>query len=184
INVIKQELITNNLDLLLSDINQLDGLCSKMDEEAFLPLKEKDLGVDIARRIYGFYNLIDKIGDKLKCKTNVSTAGLKSNGFNGGYRKYMMINNYAVSLEFNLKYWIEKAETPIWIGIKDSEWNYIPGLKDKLINIKRVNIDQVFIDDFGFTFIPIFLPLRVSQDIIIKEVSDYINYIFEKLDLN
>lgn len=182
INFVKEELIANNSYVLLSDINQLNGLCSRMDEEAFLPLKERDLGVDIPKRIYGYYNLIDKIGDKLKHKSNVSTAGLKSNGFHGGYRKYMMINDFSISLEFNLKYWIEKAETPIWIGIKDSEWNYIPGLKDKLMNIKGINIEQVFVDDFGFTFIPVFLPLRVSQDIIVNEVLDFIKCIFDNVD--
>jgi hypothetical protein len=180
INVVKQELIVNNLDVLLSDINQLNGLCSRMDEEAFLPLKEQDLGVDIPKRIYGYYTLIDKICDKLKYKANVSTAGLKSNGFYGGYRKYMMINDFSVSLEFNLKYWIEKAETPIWIGIKDSEWNYIHELKDKLMNIKSINIEQIFVDDFGFTFIPVFLPLRVSQNIIVDEIINFINKIFEE----
>jgi hypothetical protein len=38
ISVVKQELIANNLDVLLSDNNQFKGLCSRMDEEAFLPL--------------------------------------------------------------------------------------------------------------------------------------------------
>ena len=128
--------------------------------------------------------MIDKIGDRLKHKANVSTEGLKSNGFNGGYRKYMMINDFSVSLEFNLKYWIEKAETPIWIGIKDSEWNYIPGLKDKVINIKGINIEQIFIDDFGFAFIPVFLPLRVIQDIIVDKVVNFIEEIFEDLASN
>lgn len=181
INVIRHELIANNLNILLSDINQLDGLCSRMDEEAFLPLKEKDLGVEIPKRICGYYNLIDKIADRLKFKMNVNTDGLRNNIFHIGYRNYMMINDYSVTLELNFKYWIEEAETPIWIGIKDSEWDYIPGLKNKLININRVNINQIFVGDYGFTFIPIFLPLRVSQDIIINEVIDFIEEIFDRL---
>ncbi|ADQ14488.1 hypothetical protein [Halanaerobium hydrogeniformans] len=185
INIIRQELVTNNLDILLSDINQLDGLCSRMDEEAFLPLKEKDVGVDIAKRIYGYIQLIDKFTDKLKIKLNVNTDGLKCRHFREGYKQYLMINDqWGVSLEFNLEYWIKKAETPFWIGIKDSNWNYAPEIKDELLAIKKIDINQVFIGKYDFTYIPIFLPFGVSEDVVVNNVIDFIDEIFVRLSFS
>lgn len=182
INIIRQELVANNLVTLISDINQLDGLCSRMDEEAFLPLKEKDVGIDIAKRIYGYIQLIDKFTDKLKMELDSSTDGLNRTSFYGGYKQYMMIDGkWGVSLEFNLEYWIKKAETPFWIGIKDSDWNYTPEIKEKLLAIEEIDINQVFINNYGFTYIPIFLPFGVSEDIIINDVLDFINKIFVRI---
>lgn len=182
INIIRQELIVNNLDILLSDLNQLNGLCSRIDEEAFLPLREVDLGINIPKRVYGYIQLIDKLTERLKIELNASTKGLRSSNFYDGYKQYIMIEgNWGVSLEFNLKYWIEKAETPLWIGIKDSNWNYDSAIRTKLISLKNIDLNQVFIGKHGYTYIPLFLPLRVSEDIIIKELVDFIDKIFKVL---
>jgi len=181
INVIKQELISNNSALLLSDLNQLEGLCFKIDEEAFLPLKEQDLGIDIAKRIYGYYNLTDKIADELKSKLEAKTEGLKSSAFHGGYRKYMTINQWSVSLELNFKYWIEKTETPLWVGIKDKNWDYDSNIKEKLMSLQEVDAEQIFVGDYSFTYVPLFLPLRVSENIIINEIVSFLVMVFEKL---
>jgi len=126
--------------------------------------------------------LIDKLTAKLKIKLNASTKGLRSSNFYDGYKQYIMIeDNWGVSLEFNLKYWIEKAETPLWIGIKDSNWNYDSTIKTKLIGLKNLDLNHIFIGKHGYTYIPLFLPLRVSEDIIIKELVDFIDKIFTKI---
>jgi hypothetical protein len=179
INAIRQELIVNNLDILLSDLNQLDGLCSRMDEEAFLPLREADLGINIPKRVYGYIQLIDKLTERLKIEVNANTKGLRSSNFYDGYKQYIMINNRGVSLEFNLKYWIKRAETPLWIGIKDNNWNYDSAIRTKLIGLKNIDLNQIFIGKHGYTYVPLFLPLRVSEDIIIKELVDFIDEIFK-----
>src|SRR6056297_2096012 len=75
LKVIKHELIVNNLDELISDIIHLECLCFQMDEEAFLPLRGEELDIEIPKRIYGYYNLINKIIDKLERMNMVSTEG-------------------------------------------------------------------------------------------------------------
>ena len=181
LKVIKHELITNNLEKLKSDITQLEGLCSKMDEEAFLPLKGEELGIEIPKRIYGYYNLITKVIDKLERLSMVSKEGLKSSSSFGRYTRYLYINNWGVSLELNLKYWIEKSETPFWIGIKDNNWDYSAEIKDDLVGLRDININQIFIGEYGYTYIPLFLPLGVDEATVIDSVVNDIKRIFNRL---
>lgn len=54
IDIIRRTAI-NSCPEIVSDIIQLDGYCSQMDSEAFIPFKSEDLGADVARRIYKIY---------------------------------------------------------------------------------------------------------------------------------
>lgn len=181
LKVIKHELIAYNLEKLKSDITQLEGLCSKMDEEAFLPLRGEELGIEIPKRIYGYYNLIYKVIDKLERMPIVSTEGLKSRSSFSRYWKYFYINKWAAVLELNLKYWIEKSETPFWIGIKDNNWVYSAEIKDKLVGLRGININQIFKGKHGYTYIPLFLPLGVDEATVIDSVVNDIRRIFNRL---
>jgi len=180
INVIKQELIAEN-SKLLSDIDQLNGLCSKINEEAFLPIQDEELGIDVAKRIYGYYGLVDKITDRLKTKIGADTSGLQATGFRGGYRRYMRVGEWTVDLQFNLKYWIEEAETPLWIGIKE-EWDYNPIIQKKVESIEEVDQDNIFINKNGETVVPLFSPTGVDEATIINNLVSFIGKIFKVLN--
>ena len=186
ISTIKQELIAEN-SKLLSDLDQLSGLCSKIDEEAFLPIQDEEVGINVAKRIYGYYGLIDKVTDKLILKLNASTEGLRASSFYGGYRSYMEINEWSVDLQLNMKYWIEKAETPLWIGIKkvikpQKKWEYSPVIKKRVIRLDEVNPEYVFINQNGETLLPLFLPTGVDEATIIDNLVSFIGKVFKVLN--
>lgn len=70
LEIIKQSLIENSEIKLVSDIDQIIGFCEIIDNNTFLPIQDYDLSPSVARRISSYYDLIDKIYDKLKIEIN------------------------------------------------------------------------------------------------------------------
>jgi len=59
IDILRQALSTEHSPLL-NDLTQLQGLCDLMDENSFLLFVQEDFGVDRARRITSYYNIVDR----------------------------------------------------------------------------------------------------------------------------
>ena len=64
VNIIMQ-VLSEEHSPMVADLRQLQGLCERMDEEAFLPLTQEDFGIDRAQRILSFHNIVNKVADKL-----------------------------------------------------------------------------------------------------------------------
>jgi hypothetical protein len=142
LNIIKESLINNNERTSISDIDQIIGFCEIIDNNTFLPIQDNDLSPSFAKRIYSYYDLLDKMVDKLKMLIDISTSGLKATPQRFGYTRYLRIGNNCVSLELNTLFWAEYTDTPFWISIKDHEWQQPNELKNKLINTsKKLNIN-------------------------------------------
>ena len=125
---IKQSLLENNEINYASDVDQIIGFCEIVDNNTFLPIQEEDLSPSIARRINSYYDLIDKIYDKLvieinaRIKLNEKSKGtLKSTGQRFGYSKYFYIGNYCITLELHFIFWKTIADTPFWLTIRE-DW--------------------------------------------------------------
>ena len=71
-----------------SDIDQIIGLCSAIDNESFLPLQSEDLSPGIARRNNSYYDLTDKVVDELKKRGFANTRSLKATPQKYGYTRY------------------------------------------------------------------------------------------------
>lgn len=124
LNTMKNDL--NNSDFeVLSDINQLFGLCKRIDNESFLPIVEDDLSPSIPRKILSYYKIIDKVIDKLKLDINLSTNNVRKTAHDWGYTRYAKIESMSVELDVNMEWWSKYADTPFWIQIGDS-WNNTP----------------------------------------------------------
>jgi|GEM_PF-5903156 len=80
-----------------------------------------------------------------------------------------------------LKYWIEKSETPFWIGIKDNNWDYSAEIKEKLVGLRNFNINQTFIGKHAYTYILLYLPLKVDEATVINKIVIDIRRIFNSL---
>ena len=79
LTALKNDIGNSEFDVL-SDINQLKGLCEKIDANSFLPLTDEDLSPAVPRKILSYYRIVDKVIDKLAKEINLSTKGLKTTG--------------------------------------------------------------------------------------------------------
>jgi hypothetical protein len=71
-----------------ADVRQLQGLCERMDSEAFLPVRSGELSQEIGRRIAQMADLIDDVVTDLVRGGKASTKGLSWGGSRSAYGKF------------------------------------------------------------------------------------------------
>jgi len=171
---------------LVGDLSQLQGLCEKMDTDAFSPFSGEDFGVDRARRILSFYKVVDGVADQLKNVMGATSNGLKATPQYAGYRRYLNISRYGISIAFDCKSWIDSADTPFWLTIRDStgeHWTFDQVAREKLRSYEYSIPKKLFVHEgWGELRIPIYAPVNTCEtDVINKIVTDIVE-VFDKLD--
>ena len=186
LDMIKQSLIENNEKILVSDIDQIIGFCEIIDNNIFLPMQDEDLSPNIARRIYSYYNLLDKVFDKLKIEINANkgdSGRLQSRGQRFGYSVYCIINTYCVTLELQFPFWQKIADTPFWIAI-NTEWNkpQPTDFRDKLKKISiKIGINLYENDSNDLLYFALRPKLNEVEEVVIKDLSNQIKIIMNEL---
>jgi hypothetical protein len=118
LNVLRREAEVSNHDMLLGDIKQLNGLCSRMDSVAFLPLHPRDISPEIGRRVQHYADLVDDVVTELE-KHGADRKGLTTGGKQVTYARYFNFNGLGMGLAFSPRLWALYGETPIWLEIKE-----------------------------------------------------------------
>lgn len=159
-------------DALRAEIDQLIGLCERMDEEGFLPLSESDLDPAIGRKIYQMSSLVDKVADYLKVKKDSPLCKPTKDdkwggaGFNG---RSMLVRDRGVwfNLYFSAFKWhTEKSViSPYWIDVKVND----PGCNREALIAYLESLGGRFIDRKDAMAVPVpmaeFLGLEESDTI-------------------
>lgn len=138
LDAVRQYLVQNSENTLVSDIDQIIGFCQIIDSNTFLPIQDSDLSPSVARRMSSYYALLDKVVDKLKAKIGISTKGLKATGQRFGYTRYFKVDDYTISLELHLLLWQNVADTPFWLTVKE---NWKPQSVDFINKLKRISLE-------------------------------------------
>lgn len=128
VNIIWQALTAENSPMV-ADVRQLEGLCERMDAEAFLPFTQEDFGVDKAQRILCFYNIVNKVADEIINNLGASTKGLRATPQFGGYSRYLRLGDFGIAIRFSCDHWTSFAETPFGLTVKS--------IKDKISGYMR-----------------------------------------------
>ena len=66
LETMRYSLKEKNENNFVSDVDQIIGFCQIIDNNTFLPIQEDDLSPSIAGRISFYYDLLDKVFEKLK----------------------------------------------------------------------------------------------------------------------
>ena len=155
------------------DVLQLRGLTDRIDKEAFLPLKEDDVGNKrLARRIKGYQQLVDRITDRL-VKLELVRRGNRSyraasyrTGRGAGW-SMQLHGKLDLRFGIELRPWRDSGITPLWWVLKSSPAYSIE--KDWL-GIKRHIEDARPYEDS--LYIPIRLKTGVAEaDVIANAVE-------------
>lgn len=182
---IKTELDNDNDQRLLSDINQLIGLCETIDNDSFQPIIDEDLSPSIPKKINSYYEIVDKVVDELKSRNiELSTKGLVKTPQRYGYHRYFKINNYAFSMSLKLNLWAEYSDTPFWLLIwKDSKpkWS-IP--KDLAASCKILSktLNKTLVETSAELCISLNPKVNDTEDVLVNDLANQVELICEKLN--
>ncbi|RLD01978.1 MAG: hypothetical protein DRI32_09185 [Chloroflexi bacterium] len=184
LNTIRSAVETVGDTKTLSDIMQLEGLCEKMDEEAFLPLRSEELASNIGTRIVQYGYLIDELKDKLVAE-KIILKKTTSGGTLGSYVRYTysFTGEYQFHLHYNAFFWSKYRDTPLWLGLKRPTKPYSsfsPEAKKKLSALEFENPSRL-LQDGDELLVPLFLPIGVEKNEVIQSLVSQVREIAEYL---
>ena len=183
LEAIKQSLKENNETNFVSDVDQLIGFCEIVDNNIFLPIQDNDLSPSVARRISSYYDLIDKVYDRLVIDINARKETLKNTPQRFGYSKYFFIENYCIVLELHFIFWKTLADTPFWLAIKE-DWGKPQSseLKNKLKIISNKTNIKIYKNDMNdLLYFAIKPKINEVEEEVIKGIAEQIKTIMKEL---
>lgn len=178
-----QESVKAENDLeTLSDLVQLQGLCERMDEEAFLPIRSEELTSDLGTRIIQYCEIVDEIANTLVAEKIASKKGLRASSSGGAYWQYMLIYGHGCRLQFNPVFWKSLRATPIWFGIKKvavKQWVFARETKEKLVRLEMEEPTRLF-QIYDELLIPLYIPTNVEKADV---VTSLLTQLYEVIDV-
>lgn len=152
------------------NIVQLQDLCRRMDEEAFLPLRGDELtNLEMARRLINFSNLPFAIVDE------AVQLGLcikkKESNFRNGSGTYIRIGEFTAWVGFSANLWSEWGASPIWVNFYP-ESGQIPEVRKRLARFRVAVPPRCFdasINNYRWVAVPIFLPTYAEKQRIVED---------------
>lgn len=160
------------------DIQQLRGLASYQDEEAFLPIHPEEFGPALPRRIQGLYHLIGDVIDRGVREDWIINPRWE------GYGRYFKFKFAGVKgrpnlddrlgLFVNFPRWATNADTPLWLWIGTGVPISIARLSEGIPSLIRS-------EGLG-TDVPIYLPTGAEYESVVDEVARQIGAIANMID--
>jgi hypothetical protein len=177
LGTIRIQLVQDNEQILLSDLDQIIGLCETIDNNSFQPYQSEDFAPSFAKKINSYYDLADKVIDELKKRDLADTTNLNATPQKYGYTRYFKIENFGFSLNVRFDMWERIADTPFWLSIKDGTgqtWVQNETFKALTKNIVSKKSILTFENNKRELFIPIFPLLDKTEDIVVNDITDKI----------
>ena len=156
-----------------ADIRQLQGLARREDVEAFMPLRQEELGPALARRIRGLNQLIDDAVDARGAKEDwIHTSGLRATPQRYGYGRYFRFvrGDSAEYHWFGINYelWATREDTPLRLSLTRGS-----------ANKTRDRLKLQLYDEWNGIWAPIHLKTGVEYDDVLNDVASQLKTIAE-----
>ena len=186
LNSIKSKIEETNNIVLLSDLNQIIGLCETIDQNSFQPITDLDLSPKIPKNINSYYEIVDKVVDTLKTrKIGVSTKGLVKTPQRYGYHRYFATRELGMNFALKLDLWEKCADTPFWLAIsliQENDWIVTEQLTESLeiLSIKQ-NLTLIKFSNGNGYFLSIKPKLFETEDIVIRDLANKIEIIINEI---
>ncbi|MDB4980186.1 MAG: hypothetical protein JWM82_938 [Myxococcales bacterium] len=154
------------------DIAQLDGLCDRMDTDAFLPVSSEELTTSTYRRIVEFGSIADDVVAKLVDRGGASTTRLRSTAGNGYYGRYLSLRGVGAFLICDVRKWMKFAPTPLWLSVYGPQWtkSNAADAHRALAPYEAAAPGRVFKSADGFPAVALFVPHGVEREAVLASV--------------
>lgn len=170
---------------LCGDVEQLGGLCSRMDSTEFLPLTPKDVERHIGQRVQQFADLVDTVVAVLVRDHGATTKGLTTGGRQSTYGRFFRLASLGCFLAYMPPLWSRYGETPLWLNVKlrnkdnDNQWDTPLGLCDQVYAAFAGRPNRVCEHEGGI-HVGINLPVGVESREVVTEVVGQILFVAAK----
>jgi hypothetical protein len=165
----------------VSDVQQLQGLCNRMDNHAFLPLRSEELTANTGQRINQYCHLIDDITEMLVANNLASVKGLRSSGGFAWYGRYLRLHGVICLLQFSANLWANYRSTPLWLRVYGTEWTYSPASREALARLEIEDPPRLIVINNEELEIPLFMPTEEERDAVITTLYNQVTEIAQLL---
>jgi len=167
----------------LSDVDQLDAFCLKMDSEAFIPFTPEDVAPDVARRADRYYQVVDALVDYLRAdkSLNPSIKGVKATAYRRGYGRAINVRGYWLSINYDREMWMNPSsyETPFWVAIRSgADWKQDDYIQQALSQFP----DQEKSSIWGLTYLALHPKLYGTLDEIVADMKKQLMHFIDVID--
>jgi hypothetical protein len=168
----------------LNDIAQLSGLCKRMDEEGFLPLRSEEItNLGMARRIINLADLPFSIVDEAENQGLCDKKGLREVAYRYGAGRYVRIGKYSAWVGFNALQWKRLGVSPISVNFYP-EYCPIAEVRTSLSRFRNTTPPRCFdmeVRNYKWVVVPIFLTAGVEKHRIIEDAVLQIRELWDEL---
>lgn len=158
---------------LLGDIQQLSGLCERMDTSTFMPLRAEELSSHVGLRIDQYTSLIDAAVQYLVQNHGPSIKSMSTGGGGSVRGRFFIIGDYGCFLAMSPPLWADYGETPLWLfvqAIEAGEWRSREWINERLVRAYANSSTTVFQDNWSRSTIAIGLPVGAEQDDVLRAI--------------
>lgn len=166
---------------MIGDLRQLEGLCSKVESEAFIPFNDDDFSVQTARNIDRYYEVVDQVYSVLKThkEFSPSTKGLRNSPRWQGYSAYLFLDGKGVSIDYIRRLWKAptSVSTPFWCHIRDVEdgkWKLTDRMSRFLATIDQRKVELFYGDPYLALIPKPYQTLEELAEDIADQILDYL----------
>jgi hypothetical protein len=168
---LEQELDAAREDDVAADVAQLQGLCDRMDSEAFLPVRSEDLTSELPWRLLQYAALIEDLTNALVAKGLVSVAGRRANHGFVWFGRTMDVGEHLVFIGFSADNWAELEATPLWMSVHGRNWAVPPAsVQNALSPLEVAEPSRLHVLQ-GHLAIPLFIPTGVEHDEVLSSLE-------------
>jgi hypothetical protein len=168
--------------VVAADIAQLQGLCERMDSEAFIPVTAEELTDHRFRRIVEFCDIVDAVTGRLVEDQSVSTKGLRATGGKGHYMRYMRLNGVVgASLQCDVRKWMKFGATPMWLTVHGPTWKPTGEVERLLAPLASELPRRLFTTSDGFPTVPIFVPVGKERHSVEQQAFEQVVNVAKRL---
>jgi hypothetical protein len=176
LSYLKKELEDNGVIEGAYEVWQVQGLCERLDAEAFHPLQAVDLKSNADVKIEEYRRLVNDLVGMLCQKGYANTKGYSASPGPDYYKRYITLyGNKNWSVEYNGTYWDRFERTPIWLTLDLASKVATQSIK-KLSPLKEESPSKLF-EDGKQALIPLELALNVEREDILKSLVQQIEEI-------
>lgn len=153
-----------------ADVRQIQGLCERMDSEAFLPLCSEEMSPQIARRTVQYCRLVSEVADALWKEGVGLWKNVGSSMSTASHGRYVILENHGCFLQFNPDLWARKRCTPLWLGISGKDWKPIPAATTAALVALESEDPPRLIRDGSQVLVPLTIALGVELDAVVNSL--------------
>ena len=176
LSALRVQLEARNERSTSEDLAQLEGLCDRMDQDAFLPVSAEELTSSIFRRVAEFGTIVDDVTNRLAESGLASTKSTRSAGANGYYGRYLFLRGVGTFLICDTRKWMKYASTPLWLSVYGTNWlKSDPLLAHRVLApLEAEHPGTVFKAHDGFPAVALFVPTGVERHVVVQRITEQV----------